>query len=87
VNAQPCVVVKTAPHGFESAYSCSVADVFEPDELTISDAQQEVPVKVYASGEWHEATVLCDGQVLYQLRSSAYQRVVEDRLRELVGRG
>jgi hypothetical protein len=46
MTAQPCVVVKTAPYGFQAAFSCSVADVFDPDELTISDAKQELPVKV-----------------------------------------
>jgi hypothetical protein len=86
VTARPCVVVKTAPYGFEAAFSCSVADVFDPDELTISDADQELPVKVYRSGEWQEATVTRDGHVLYQFRSSAYQQAVDDRLHELVGR-
>lgn len=86
MTAQPCVVVKTAPYGFQAAFSCSVADVFDPDELTISDAKQELPVKVYRSGEWQEATVTRDGHVLYEFRSSAYQQVIERRLHELAGR-
>lgn len=80
MSPQPCVVVKTAPYGFESSFSVAVADVFTPDELTITSAEDDREIQVYRSGDWQEATVLCDGHVLYQFRSIAFAKACAERI-------
>lgn len=83
MNALSCVVVECLPHG-SSSFACSTADVFSPDELTISctDAafdRVHGPLRVFPPGSWSNATVFDEHGNVQYLLSSAYQRENEVR--------
>lgn len=83
------VHVELLPFGSSSFPMC-VADVYQPDQLTVSCLDELFdtaygPAKVFAPGTWCEATVLdARGNVLYAFTSVAHRAVLDARYREAV---
>lgn len=77
------VLVECLPHG-SCSFACCTADVFEPDELTISCTDEAFdrahgPIRIFAPGSWAHATVFdCNGHV-HHFMTSTYQQASEAR--------